>query len=206
MDSIVGFTPPADRVPTTAHHSLRSVTALRSAASALARSNAPTSVLAVRRLPRPAKLPSCHRLDRLMPLVCLFPRRYGRSPRIAVATRWRLTAAAASAHNGDDMANIIPLETRELAADCYVYKHSTACPISAAAADVVRGHSFDLPVYWVNVIEQRPPVQLGRRRLRRAPPVAAASEDQRRQGRVAVEPLRHQPRQPVRLTPPRHQA
>ena len=54
------------------------------------------------------------------------------------------------------MANIIPLETRELVADCYVYKHSTACPISAAAADVVRGHSFDLPVYWVNVIEQRP--------------------------------------------------
>ena len=53
------------------------------------------------------------------------------------------------------MANIIPLETRELAADCYVYKHSTACPISAAAADVVRGHSFDRPVYWVNVIEQR---------------------------------------------------
>ena len=41
MDSIVGFTPPADRVPTTARHSLRSVTALRSAASALARSNAP---------------------------------------------------------------------------------------------------------------------------------------------------------------------
>ncbi|MCY4485087.1 MAG: DUF2847 family protein [Spirochaetaceae bacterium] len=54
------------------------------------------------------------------------------------------------------MANIIPLETEELAADCYVYKHSTACPISAAAADVVRGYSFDLPLYWVNVIEQRP--------------------------------------------------
>ena len=54
------------------------------------------------------------------------------------------------------MDNIIPLQARELAAECYVYKHSTACPISAAAADVVRGYSFDLPVYWVNVIEQRP--------------------------------------------------
>ena len=40
MDSIVAFTPPAGRVPTTAHHSLRRVTALRSAASTLARSNA----------------------------------------------------------------------------------------------------------------------------------------------------------------------
>lgn len=54
------------------------------------------------------------------------------------------------------MGNIIPLETRELAADCYVYKHSTACPISAAAAEVVRGYPFDRPLYWVNVIEQRP--------------------------------------------------
>ena len=54
------------------------------------------------------------------------------------------------------MDNIIPLQTPELAADCYVYKHSTACPISAAAADVVRGYSFDRPLYWVNVIEQRP--------------------------------------------------
>ena len=63
MDSIVGFTPPADRVPTTARHSLRSVTALRSAASALARSNAPTSVLALRRRPRPAIWPSRHLLD-----------------------------------------------------------------------------------------------------------------------------------------------
>ena len=54
------------------------------------------------------------------------------------------------------MGTIIPLETRELAADCYVYKHSTACPISAAAAEVVRGFPFDRPLYWVNVIEQRP--------------------------------------------------
>ena len=39
-------------------------------------------------------------------------------------------------------------------ADCYIYKHSTACPVSAAA-QVVERTEFDRPVYWVNVIEQR---------------------------------------------------
>ncbi len=53
------------------------------------------------------------------------------------------------------MPHIIPLERNELPADCYVYKHSTACPVSAGAAQVVRAHPFDRPVYWVNVIEQR---------------------------------------------------
>ena len=43
----------------------------------------------------------------------------------------------------------------ELPADCYIYKHSTACPMSAAAAQVVKSAEFDLPVYWVDVIEQR---------------------------------------------------
>ena len=43
----------------------------------------------------------------------------------------------------------------ELPADCYIYKHSTACPVSAAASQVVESTAFDLPVYWVNVIEQR---------------------------------------------------
>ena len=62
---------------------------MRSAASALDRSNAPPSVLAVRRLPRPAKLPSCHLLDRVMPPDCLIPGRYGRSPRIAAVGRLR---------------------------------------------------------------------------------------------------------------------
>ena len=43
----------------------------------------------------------------------------------------------------------------ELPSDGYVYKHSTACPVSAAAAQVVESTEFDLPVYWVDVIEQR---------------------------------------------------
>ena len=54
------------------------------------------------------------------------------------------------------MASVVSMDREELPADCYVYKHSTACPISAAAAAVVRGYPFELPVYWVNVIEQRP--------------------------------------------------
>ena len=70
--------------------------------------------------------------------------------------RVRLTAACGTRHNGADMASVVSMDREELPADCYVYKHSTACPISAAAAAVVRGYPFELPVYWVNVIEQRP--------------------------------------------------
>ena len=51
---------------------------------------------------------------------------------------------------------IVPMSEQKLPDDCYVYKHSTTCPISAMAAQVVQGHEFDRPVYWVNVIEQRP--------------------------------------------------
>ena len=43
----------------------------------------------------------------------------------------------------------------ELPADCYIYKHSTACPVSMTAAQVVESLEFDLPLYWVDVIEQR---------------------------------------------------
>lgn len=39
--------------------------------------------------------------------------------------------------------------------DCYVYKHSTACSLSATTAQIVNNTNFDLPVYWVDVIEQR---------------------------------------------------
>lgn len=46
-------------------------------------------------------------------------------------------------------------KTAALPSDCYVYKHSTACPVSAAAAQVVESTDFDLPVFRVDVIEQR---------------------------------------------------
>ena len=53
------------------------------------------------------------------------------------------------------MATIIDLKEKSLPSDCYVFKHSTACPISRAAADEVRAATLALPVYWINVIQQR---------------------------------------------------
>lgn len=53
------------------------------------------------------------------------------------------------------MATIIDLNKEELPADGYVFKHSTRCGVSAGAAAAVRSRELDLPVYWVNVIEQR---------------------------------------------------
>jgi bacillithiol system protein YtxJ len=53
------------------------------------------------------------------------------------------------------VAQIVELSAKSLPSDCYLFKHSTRCPISASAAGVVRAHPFDLPVYWVNVVEQR---------------------------------------------------
>ena len=54
------------------------------------------------------------------------------------------------------MSQIIPLQSQELPKDCFVFKHSTQCPISGAAADEVRDFDFSLPLYWINVIEERP--------------------------------------------------
>jgi len=54
------------------------------------------------------------------------------------------------------MSVIQPLKEQNLPDNCYVFKHSTRCPISAGAAEEVRVSKFDLPLYWINVIEQRP--------------------------------------------------
>ena len=53
------------------------------------------------------------------------------------------------------MATIIDLKEKSLPGDCYVFKHSTACPVSRMAADEVRVAELPLPVYWINVIQQR---------------------------------------------------
>ena len=53
------------------------------------------------------------------------------------------------------MSTVIPLAGRNLPADCLVFKHSTTCPTSAEAAREVAGLATDLPVYQVNVREQR---------------------------------------------------
>lgn len=54
------------------------------------------------------------------------------------------------------MAQAIALEQQQLPEDCLVFKHSTQCPVSKHAANAVRAADLPLPLYWVNVIEQRP--------------------------------------------------
>ena len=51
--------------------------------------------------------------------------------------------------------SIKPLSVEQLPADCFLFKHSTRCSVSAAAADAVVGHRWSLPLYWINVVEQR---------------------------------------------------
>jgi bacillithiol system protein YtxJ len=53
------------------------------------------------------------------------------------------------------MISITPLAEKSLPADCLVFKHSTTCPISAGAAEQVRKLDAALPLYWINVREQR---------------------------------------------------
>ena len=53
------------------------------------------------------------------------------------------------------MAGIIELKDKSLPDDCYVYKHSTACGISQMASQEIKAGVFPLPLYWVNVLEQR---------------------------------------------------
>jgi bacillithiol system protein YtxJ len=47
------------------------------------------------------------------------------------------------------------MKEKTLPADCIVYKHSTTCGISATAAKEVRAMETELPIYWINVREQR---------------------------------------------------
>lgn len=53
------------------------------------------------------------------------------------------------------MSTTIPLASRSLPPDCLIFKHSTTCPVSAEAAREVALLATDLPVYQVNVREQR---------------------------------------------------
>jgi bacillithiol system protein YtxJ len=50
---------------------------------------------------------------------------------------------------------IVPLAEKRLPTSCLVFKHSTTCPLSAAAAAEVRALETALPVCWINVREQR---------------------------------------------------
>jgi bacillithiol system protein YtxJ len=50
---------------------------------------------------------------------------------------------------------IISMKEKTLPATCLVFKHSTTCGVSATAAKEVRAMETDLPIYWINVREQR---------------------------------------------------
>ena len=63
---------------------------------------------------------------------------------------------AVSAEPEPERGGIVPLVSEHIDDQCYIYKHSTTCPVSASAGDVVRRYAWTAPVYWVNVIEQRP--------------------------------------------------
>lgn len=56
----------------------------------------------------------------------------------------------------EHMPEIKELNEQSLPETCLVFKHSTACSISANAAEEVKQLNTTLPVYWINVIEQRP--------------------------------------------------
>lgn len=53
------------------------------------------------------------------------------------------------------MSTIIAMHEKNLPAACWVFKHSTSCPVSAQAAEEVRAMSTEAPIYWINVREQR---------------------------------------------------
>ena len=53
------------------------------------------------------------------------------------------------------MPEIIDLTEQKLPDTCYLFKHSTACPVSSGAADEVKASELALPIYWINVIQQR---------------------------------------------------
>ncbi len=54
------------------------------------------------------------------------------------------------------MPQIIDLETQQkLPANCFIFKHGTDCVISSNAARIVRSLNTDLPIYWINVKQNR---------------------------------------------------
>ncbi len=53
------------------------------------------------------------------------------------------------------MSTVIPLQEKKLPPDCWVFKHSSTCGISARAASEIQASSSPEPVYQVAVREQR---------------------------------------------------
>jgi bacillithiol system protein YtxJ len=53
------------------------------------------------------------------------------------------------------VSTIVALQQKSLPEECFVFKHSTTCPLSARAAREVEAIVTALPIYWINVREQR---------------------------------------------------
>jgi bacillithiol system protein YtxJ len=53
------------------------------------------------------------------------------------------------------MNTIVPMKEKALPSHCFVFKHSTTCGVSAGAAREVRAIATEIPIYWINVREQR---------------------------------------------------
>lgn len=53
------------------------------------------------------------------------------------------------------MSEPIVLKEKNLPSECYVYKHSTRCSVCSFTANEIKAASYALPLYWINVIEQR---------------------------------------------------
>jgi bacillithiol system protein YtxJ len=50
---------------------------------------------------------------------------------------------------------MIALKEKALPADCFVFKHSTTCPVSARALTEVESAAVRVPVYRIDIREQR---------------------------------------------------
>jgi bacillithiol system protein YtxJ len=54
------------------------------------------------------------------------------------------------------MSEPVQLTSRDLPASCYIFKHSTTCPVSThALAEVRAAGGFAVPIYRIDVREQR---------------------------------------------------
>ena len=53
------------------------------------------------------------------------------------------------------MSTIIPLENKELPQNCWVFKHSSTCPVSARAASEIQASTSPAVIYQIGVREQR---------------------------------------------------
>lgn len=50
---------------------------------------------------------------------------------------------------------IIRISEKQPLGTCFVFKHSTRCPVSTRASEEVKQATWNEPLYWIDVVEQR---------------------------------------------------